>query len=128
MAEASPPRQNLGLRVLVVEDEMLVALLLQEMLAVFGCAVVGPVGRLQKAIDMAKREALDLAILDVNINGREVYPVAEVLAARGIPFVFATGYGKGGLRPTYRDCPTLQKPFREYELRMAVESVTSEKS
>lgn len=65
---------------------------------------------------MAQREALDLAILDVNINGKEIYPVAEALAARGVPFVFATGYGNGGLRMDYRGRPTLSKPFLRCEL------------
>ena len=75
-------------RVLLVEDENLVAILLEDMLAELGHSVVGPVARLNKALEMAQREAIDLAILYVNINGEQVYPVAEALAARGIPFVF----------------------------------------
>lgn len=109
-----------ALRVLVVEDEMAIALLLQSMLVGFGCTVLGPIARLDKALDIAQREAIDLAILDVNINGREVYPVAAALSARGIPFVFATGYGRAGLRPPYRDRPTLQKPYRSDDLREAI--------
>jgi CheY-like chemotaxis protein len=105
-----------GLRVLLVEDEVMVALLFEEMLSEFGREVVGPVAHLGKAAEMAQREALDVAILDVNINGKEVYPVAEALAARGIPFIFATGYGKGGLRAPYGDRPTLQKPFLRRDL------------
>ena len=117
--------QNLGLRVLVVEDEMMVALHLQDLLVSFGCTVVGPVARLQKGIEMAEREALDLAILDVNINGREVYPVAEALALRSIPFIFVTGYGQSGIRPAYHDRPILPKPFRQQELRLAIERLAS---
>jgi CheY-like chemotaxis protein len=105
------------LRVLLVEDEIMVALLLEEMLAELGHTVVGPVARLQRALEMAQREPLDVAILDVNINGCEVYPVAEALAAREIPFVFVTGYGRGVLRAPYCDRPTLQKPFRRADLR-----------
>jgi CheY-like chemotaxis protein len=110
------PGHRGGLRVLLVEDENLVAMLLEDMLAELGHSVVGPVARLKKALEMAQREAIDLAILDVNINGEQAYPVAEALAARGIPFVFSTGYGKRGLPLRYRDHPTLQKPFQQQDL------------
>lgn len=110
-------RSASGLRVLVVEDEIMVALLLEDMLSGFGHQVVGPVAQLSKAVEMAQREALDVAILDVNIKGNEVYPVAEALAARGIPFIFVTGYAKGGLPAPYSDRPSLQKPFRRHSLR-----------
>jgi CheY-like chemotaxis protein len=105
------------LRVLLVEDEIMVALLLEEMLAELDHEVVGPVARLDKALEMAQRQALDVALLDVNLDGKEIYPVAEALAAREIPFVFVTGYGRGALPAPYRDRPTLQKPFRRNELR-----------
>jgi CheY-like chemotaxis protein len=105
-----------GLRVLLVEDEIMVALLLEDMLAEFGHAVIGPVASLGKAVEMAQSEALDVAILDVNLSGKEVYPVADTLAARGVPFIFATGYGNGGLRAAYRHLPTLAKPFLRRDL------------
>jgi CheY-like chemotaxis protein len=95
----------------------MVALLLEEMLAELGHTVVGPVARLKQALEMAQREPFDVAILDVNLNGSEVYPVAEALAARDIPFAFVTGYGGRSLRALYRDRPTLQKPFRRRELQ-----------
>jgi CheY-like chemotaxis protein len=101
----------------LVEDEILVALLLEDMLAELGHMVVGPVARLDKALEMARREALDAALLDVNIDGDDVFPVAEALAARSIPFVFATGYGRRGLHAPYCDRPILQKPFRRHNLR-----------
>jgi len=101
-----------GLRVLVVEDESIIAMLLENMLTAMDCKTVGPVAKLDKAVEMAEREALDVAILDVSLQGQEVYPVADALAARGIPFVFATGYGKAALHPPYSDRPALQKPFR----------------
>jgi CheY-like chemotaxis protein len=104
-----------GLRVLLVEDENLVALLLEDMLAELGHSVVGPVARFEKALEMARGEAIDLAILDVNINGKEAYPIAEALAARGIPFVFSTGYGK--LPAQYCDRPMLHKPFQQDDLQ-----------
>ena len=109
--------QHSGLRVLVVEDEGFIAMLLEDMLALFGYEVAGPVGRVAAAVKMAEGEAVDVAILDVNLNGQEVYPVAAALEARGIPFVFSTGYGKASLRAPYRDRPTLTKPFRREDVR-----------
>jgi CheY-like chemotaxis protein len=115
-SEQPSPRTS-ELRVLLVEDEIMVALLLEEMLAELGHTVVGPVARLEQALEMTQREPFDVAILDVNINGGEVYPVADALAARDIPFAFVTGYGGRGLRTSsYCDRPTLQKPFRQHEL------------
>ena len=109
-----------GLQVLLVEDEHLVALLLEDMLAELGHIVVGPVARLSKAMEMAQREALDIAILDVNINGQDTYSVAEALAERGIPFVFATGYDRKRLRAPYCKAPVLQKPFLQRDLQKAL--------
>src|SRR3712207_4132446 len=98
-----------GVRVLVVEDEAAISLLLEDMLLDFGCEVVGPVARLPAALDIAHRETLDLAVLDVNVAGEPIYPVAEALDARQVPFVFSTGYGSAGIRDLYRDRPVLQK-------------------
>jgi CheY-like chemotaxis protein len=109
-----------GLRVLLVEDEMLVALLLETMLTDLGHRVAGPVARLEKGLEMAEREAIDVAVLDVNLNGSEVYPIAAALEARGIPFIFASGYGSAGLCPAYRDRPVLQKPYRAADLKAAI--------
>lgn len=120
MAADSQSRSRGSLRVLLVEDEMMVALMIESMLAELGHDVVGPVARLDKGLQLAEREPLDLAILDVNIDGREVYPIADALAARDIPFVFATGYGNAGLRPAYQDRPTLQKPYRFDDLHAAI--------
>jgi CheY-like chemotaxis protein len=111
-----------GLRVLVVEDEALVSMLLEDMLADLGCEVVAVCSRVSQAAEAAadtSRE-LDVAILDVNVAGEPVTPVAEALAARGVPFVFATGYGAGGQPESFRDRPTLQKPFgmSEVEARL----------
>jgi CheY-like chemotaxis protein len=125
-ASEQPGRGASGLRVLLVEDENLVALLLEDMLAELGHTVVGPVARLDKALEAAQREAFDVAILDVNINGEAAYPIingeaaypiADALAARGIPFVFSTGYGQKSLRAPYSDRPALQKPFQRHDLQ-----------
>lgn len=101
-----------SLRVLLVEDEALVAMLLEDVLDTLGHRVIGPVARLGKAVTMAREEALDVGILDVNLAGQEVYPVADALAARGIPFIFVTGYGESALRAPYGGRPILAKPFR----------------
>jgi CheY-like chemotaxis protein len=126
-ASERPSLRSSRLRVLLVEDEIMVALLLEEMLAELDFEVVGPVARLDRAVEMAQLQALDLALLDVNLNGKETYPVAEALAAREIPLVFVTGYGRGTLRAPYRDRPTLQKPFRRDDLRELVAEVCSAK-
>ena len=82
-----------GVKVLVVEDEYLVATLMENMLASAGCVVAGPIPRLAQALDAASSEACDVAVLDVNLAGERVYPVADILAQRNVPFVFVTGYG-----------------------------------
>ena len=105
-----------GRRVLLVEDEMLVVWLLEDMLADLGCAVVGPASNVNQALAMIDAEAIDVAVLDVNLNGQKSYPVADALAARGVPFVFSTGYDKDMLLPGYRSFPVLQKPFHRSEL------------
>jgi CheY-like chemotaxis protein len=123
MPASEQPGHRVGLRVLLVEDENLVAVLLEDMLAELGHSVVGPVARLKTALEMAQHEAIDFAILDVNINGEQAYPVAEALAARGIPFVFSTGYGERGLPPQYRGHPTLPKPFQQHDLQILLVAV-----
>jgi CheY-like chemotaxis protein len=100
-----------GLRVVVVEDETLVAILLEDMLAELGCTVLGTAHRVGKALELIAATTPDAAVLDVNIAGDEVYPVAEALAARNVPIVFATGYGARGLTDAWRDRPIVQKPF-----------------
>ena len=105
-----------GLRVIVVEDETLVAILLEDMLADLGCEVLWTAHRVPRALDLVAQSAPDAAVLDVNIAGDEVYPVAEALAGRNIPFVFATGYGARGLKESWRGRPTVQKPFQAEHL------------
>lgn len=106
-----------GLRILVVEDEAAISLLLEDMLLDFGCEVIGPAARLSAALDAVSNEQVDLAILDVNVAGEPIYPVAEALAQRSIPFVFSTGYGSAGIRDSFRDRPVLQKPFAQNDLK-----------
>src|SRR4051794_31538857 len=94
-----------GLRILVVEDEAAISLLLEDMLLDFGCGVIGPTARLTAALDVVARETVDIAILDVNVAGEPIYPVAEALVERNIPFVFSTGYGSAGIKDAYRNRP-----------------------
>src|SRR4051812_48638345 len=110
------PAKLAGLRVLVVEDEMMVSMLIEDMLTDLGCTVVGPAARLDEAIELAKAIELDCAVLDVNLGGQPIFPLADLLRERGKPFAFATGYGDAGVRDVDRGTPVLQKPFREGDL------------
>jgi CheY-like chemotaxis protein len=114
--ESLPDDLN-GLRVLVVEDEAAISLLLEDMLLDFGCEIVGPSARLAAALEAVEKEKVDIAILDVNVAGESIYPVAEALQARSIPFVFSTGYGSQGIKDSFRDRPVLQKPFAQHDLK-----------
>ena len=108
------------LKVLVVEDESLVALDIENMLEEMGCKVVASVPRLVRALDLASRLDFDVAVLDINLAGEVVYPLAFRLAARGIPFVFSTGYSTASLPPELSDRPILKKPVMLANLKRAV--------
>lgn len=102
----------MSLRILVVEDEMTIAFMMEDMLLDLGHAVAAMPMRLDPALEAARSVEIDFAILDVNLDGVKSYPVAEALRQRGIPFAFATGYGAGGVDPSFRECAVLQKPFK----------------
>jgi DNA-binding response OmpR family regulator len=108
------------LRVLVVEDEMMIALMLEDMLLDMGHDVVGLAMRLPQALALAQAAEIDLAILDVNLDGRLSFPVAEVLDRRGVPFFFASGYGSAGVEPPFEGRLTIRKPFEIKDLRGAI--------
>lgn len=110
----SPPR------ILVVEDELMVAMGLEMVLNEAGYTVIGPVGRLEQAMQAAASEGIDLALLDVNVRGQEIYPVADILYERGIPFAFLTGYGKETIPDNRRGTPLLSKPLKADDLLAAV--------
>jgi CheY-like chemotaxis protein len=107
-------------RVLVVEDEYLIRMLLEDMLADLGYGVAAAVGSIAEASQLAADGQFRAAILDVNLDGQEVFPVADILAKRGLPFVFVTGYGEQGLPERYRGRPALQKPFQTEQLKAAL--------
>jgi CheY-like chemotaxis protein len=110
-----------GLRVLVVEDESLVLLNLEDSLESLGCRIVGPAMRVPHARALVEGgEPPDIAILDVNVAGEPVFPVAEKLEARGVPILFATGYGRDGLPPPWNSRPVLQKPYGPRDIAAAL--------
>ena len=110
-----------GVRVFVVEDEFAVLLLVEDMLAELGCEIAGTASRMQDALALVNSLAFDAAVLDVNINGEPVSPVAEVVAARGLPLVFSTGYGRSGLESRWQNRPVLQKPYRIEDFAAALQ-------
>jgi CheY-like chemotaxis protein len=109
-----------GLRVLVVEDEGLVAMLVETMLDDLGCAVVLSAASVREALELVSRGGFDVALLDVNLAGEKVFPVADELRRLGVPFAFASGYGADGLRPDLQDVPIIQKPFQLDHLKAAL--------
>jgi CheY-like chemotaxis protein len=114
-----------GRRVLVVEDDPLVAMLLVDMLEAIGCEIAAVASRLDDALEKAQHLSFDLAILDVNLDGANTFRVAELLSKRAIGFVFATGYGKACLPADLTDAPVLQKPFVERDVARALRRAAS---
>lgn len=102
---------------------MIVAWVMEETLAVLGCEVVGPAARVHQALAMAKADGIDAAVLDVNLNGEMSFPVADALAARGVPFAFTTGYSQDSLPVGYRHVPMLQKPYTQQKLADTLEQL-----
>ncbi len=112
-----------GRRVLLAEDTMFVADEIEHMLREFGFEVVGPFPRLKRVQEAATSEQIDLALLDVNLNEETVFPAAEELLARGVPFIFLTGYDATSMPEEFREFPRLTKPFGEQELRAIIDEV-----
>ena len=138
---ALPPRRMFGcpdperpamsaaaMRILLVEDELLIRMLLEDMLTELGHTVAAQAVRIDEALDAARTGVFDLAILDVNLNGETTGPVADVLVERGTPFVFATGYGTQGLPEAHRTRPTLKKPFQMDGLKQMLATATAGKT
>jgi CheY-like chemotaxis protein len=109
-------------RVLIVEDELMIRMLLEGMLTDLGHTVAAEAGSIEEAMALAKDADFDIAVLDVNLNGQPITPVVEVLVQRGLPFVFASGYGQRGVPEPYRSSPTLQKPFQVDALEQAIDA------
>lgn len=118
-------RSTAPIRILVVEDEFLIRTLLEDMLTDLGHEVAGSAATVDEARHLAVAGGFDLAILDVNLEGQEIFPVAEILAERNLPFIFVTGYGAGALPDHFRGRPTLQKPFQSEKLEAALIDLSS---
>jgi CheY-like chemotaxis protein len=113
-----------GLRVLVVEDEALIAMDLAATLRRVGCTTIGPARHVATAMCHVASDAPDVALLDVNLAGEEVFPVADALADRQVPFVFLTGYGRNVIPDRFRDRPLLGKPYSTAPLLATLERLT----
>jgi CheY-like chemotaxis protein len=114
-----------GKRVLVVEDEPMIRLLLDDMLNDLGYSMAAEAGRLDEALAAASEAEFDVAILDVNLNGEPITPVVEVLVRRGVPFVFVSGYARRGIPEEHSKIPLLQKPFQADGLARALAAVAA---
>ncbi len=122
------PRLLEGLRVLVVEDNLLLAEVTRLLLEDSGCVIVGPAGRLHRGLKLARDEVIDGAILDINLHGEMSFPIAEVLSARGVPFVFVTGYDDRNIVPiALRSARRLDKPVTDDQLLEAMIATFAEK-
>jgi CheY-like chemotaxis protein len=125
---ADPAQLEVGLgdQILLVEDEPLIAMMLSDMLTELGFRVEGPHGSLADAIAAAKRAAVQAAVLDVNLAGEKIYPVAEILRERNIPFVFISGYGHDSIDPRFKGVTLLQKPIERQKLRNVLRGAAQE--
>ena len=112
-------------KVLVVEDEMMIAMLIEDMLDEFGCKLVGPATNVPRALELIGKESIDVAVLDLNLDGKDTYAIADALQRKSVPFIFATGYGSTGLRQEYGNRPVLQKPFPASDLETALTEALS---
>ncbi|MEQ9317457.1 MAG: PAS domain S-box protein [Henriciella sp.] len=126
-AVASPPKIE-GLKVLLVEDEVVVAMDMEFKLEELGCAVIGPAASVQEALSVLSTEQPDIALVDANLAGERVDEVVKALSERNIPFVFSTGYGRETLPADFRDAGILAKPFNDDQLNAALQSLASEAS
>jgi CheY-like chemotaxis protein len=107
--------------ILIVEDETLLRMMVTEMLQELGHRVAAEAARIEQALPLAQSADFDLALLDVNVAGKLITPVAEIIASRPRPIIFTTGYGASGLPEGFRNCPALRKPFMVDRLKKAIE-------
>ena len=114
-----------GKKVLIVEDEALIAMLFEDILEDTACQIVGPAMNVRQAMELAGTAEIDAAVLDVNLNGESSFPVAALLRSRGVPLIFSSGYGSQGLPPEWQDRPTLPKPFTSDEVVGALERLVT---
>jgi DNA-binding response OmpR family regulator len=115
--------QPLTASVFLVEDEVMIRMMVADMLAELGFSVAAEAGDINEAIELAQSADFDIAILDVNVKGKLIWPVAELIKARNRPFIFATGYGASGFPEEHHDRPVIQKPFQLELLSRTIYSV-----
>ena len=108
--------------IFLVEDEVMIRMMVADMLEEIGYVIAAEAGDIDDAVRLVQVTDFDIAILDVNVNGRVITPVAEAVQLRGLPFIFATGYGAQGLPEKFRDRPALQKPFQIETLARTIEA------
>ena len=111
-----------GGSVFLVEDEVMIRMMVADMLRELGYRVTAEAGEIDEAMKLAETADFDFALLDVNVNGKVISPVADLIKARNRPFIFATGYGLSGLPAEYRDRPVLRKPFQLETLAQVIDS------
>lgn len=126
MTDAAAAAGGAACRVLLVEDEFLIATLVEDMLAEFGHTLAATAGDLEAALELARGGSFDVALLDLTLRGVASYPVAELLRARWIPFAFMTGRDSGDIDPGYAAVPILQKPFRRDDLAATIAALLSQ--
>ncbi|QAY76222.1 response regulator [Sphingosinicella sp. BN140058] len=114
-----------GTRILLVEDEAIIAMMAEDMLEELGCEIAAAATALPAALELAEQTAFDVALLDINLNGVDSAPLAEMLRARGTPFIFTTGYGSAGRPPAFTDVPLVSKPYRAEDLAEAIRTAIS---
>lgn len=119
----SKPRQ---VTVLLVEDETLIRMMIADMVEELGHTIVAEAGNMTEALALAQTADFEIAVLDINVGGAKIEPVADVIAGRRLPFIFASGYGAAGVPEKFRDRPTLQKPFPKERLGKAIEETFRE--
>ncbi|WP_204259556.1 response regulator [Lichenicola cladoniae] len=112
-------------RVLIVEDEAMISMMIEDCLDHLGYDVVAVASHLDDGLEKARTLDIDVAVLDVNLHGKLSYPIAEMLVDRHIPFIFATGYGRAGLPENLRNVLVVTKPFREQQLADALRAATA---
>ena len=111
-------------RILILDDEPLIAMMLQDCLVDLGCEAVGPAYTVEAALALLEGDVVDGAILDVKLAGADSYPVALALQRRSIPFVFATGQGADGIDPRFKSAAILSKPFDFKAVQAAIAALT----
>lgn len=109
-----------GRVILAVEDEAVIAMMLEDILKSLGCRVLGPALNIASAEAFAASERIDAAVMDINVGGEQVYGLAETLRARGVPVILASGYGRKGVKPGWEDAPMISKPYADQEIASAL--------